>query len=114
MARGRMISKAISLDEKVKRHTIPINLRLKVIKRDDCRCQYCGKEGELIMRYGKPTVVENPKRLELFKMDYYNGSDVISFHFDHITPVSAGGENTEDNIVLSCQHCNESKGARYG
>lgn len=112
MARGRFVSKAISLDEKMKRHSIPLNLRMAVIERDNCTCQYCGKKGELINRYGNPTVVENPKNIELHKMPWYNGSDVIAFHFDHIIPISAGGQNNEDNIVLSCRRCNLSKGTK--
>jgi len=112
MARGRMVSKAISLDEKVKRHSIPIHLVQEVIERDNCTCQYCGKQGELIMRYGKPTVVENPKGIELYKMPWYNGSDVIAFQIDHIVPLFLGGQTIKKNLVLSCRHCNLSKGIK--
>ena len=114
MARGRMISKAISLDETGERHSIPIHITHAVIKRDNCICHYCGKEGEFIMRYGKPTVVENPDGLDLKAMEFYNGSDVVPFQIDHVIPVSAGGQNVKGNLVLSCRHCNLSKGARYG
>ena len=88
------------------------SLRFKIFDRDSFTCQYCGKQGEFILRYGNPTVVENPKGIELYKMDYYNGDDVIAFHFDHIVPVSAGGQNIKENIVLSCRHCNLSKGIK--
>jgi len=112
MARGRFISKAISLDEKVERHSVPLAVRLAVMVRDNCTCQYCGKRGEPIMRYGVPRVVENPKSIKLQEMDYYNGPDVISFHLDHIIPISKGGQNTVENLVLCCRHCNLSKGAK--
>lgn len=100
MARGRI--------------SIPIHVRYAVIKRDKCTCHYCGKKGEFVMRYDKPAVVENPYGIDLANKEFYNGPDVVSFHFDHITPVSAGGQNNEDNVALSCQHCNESKGAKNG
>jgi len=112
MARGRFVSKAISLDEKIERHSVPVALALKVIKRDRCTCQYCGKQGEFINRYGKPTVVENPNGIDLQAREFYNGLDVIPFQIDHIIPISQGGQNTEDNLVLSCRHCNLSKGAK--
>jgi 5-methylcytosine-specific restriction endonuclease McrA len=114
VARGRFVSKEISLDEKVKRPVIPVDLARRVIKRDKCTCQYCGKVGEFVYRYGKPTVVENPNGINLNAMEFYNGPDVIPFQIDHIIPISQGGQNTEDNLLLSCRHCNLSKGAKHG
>jgi len=35
-----------------------------------------------------------------------------STHLDHIKPISRGGSNTDDNIQLLCQPCNNSKGAK--
>lgn len=35
------------------------------------------------------------------------------FEFDHVVPVSRGGETTRDNLVLSCVKCNHSKGGMY-
>ena len=95
-----------------KRHGIPIALRRKVIQRDDCTCQYCGKKGILISRYAKPTVIENPHNIDISGLDFYNGTDVIAFEIDHITPVSKGGEVSSDNLALTCRHCNRSKGDR--
>ena len=34
------------------------------------------------------------------------------YHIDHITPVSKGGTNTDDNIQLLCPTCNLSKGSK--
>lgn len=31
--------------------------------------------------------------------------------FDHITPISQGGSNTEENIQLLCRRCHAQKGA---
>ena len=93
MARGRFVSKAISLDEKVERHSIPVALLVEVIERDQCTCQYCGKWGELTNRYARPAVVENPTGRWLPVFGSYNGDDVVAFHIDHIIPISKGGEN---------------------
>jgi len=105
MADGRMLKK---------RRLISILIRWQIIIRDNCTCQHCGKQGEFIFRYGKPTVVENPKNLLLKKRKFYNGREVIPFHFDHIINVFEGGKNHIDNLQLSCCRCNCSKGARDG
>jgi len=39
------------------------------------------------------------------------GPDGRSWHVDHIYPVSKGGDNLPDNLVLSCATCNLQKGA---
>ena len=35
-----------------------------------------------------------------------------AYHVDHRVPLSRGGGNGPDNLVISCQRCNDSKGAR--
>lgn len=94
------------------RHCIPISIVLDIIKRDHSTCQYCGKQGEFVYRYGKPCVIENPHDIDIKALDFYNGTDVIPFEIDHITPVSKGGEVVLENLILSCRHCNRSKGDR--
>jgi hypothetical protein len=42
----------------------------------------------------------------------YCGDDGGPFEFDHVLPVSKGGKTCHENIVLACQPCNRSKGAR--
>jgi 5-methylcytosine-specific restriction endonuclease McrA len=37
---------------------------------------------------------------------------VIDLHFDHIVPVSRGGEHSLRNLCVSCSACNYSKGAK--
>jgi hypothetical protein len=58
-------------------------VRFEVFKRDNFKCQYCGK--------GSPDVI---------------------LHLDHIKPKDAGGGNDIPNLITSCQDCNLGKGAR--
>lgn len=38
--------------------------------------------------------------------------DPDDYHVDHLTPLSRGGSNAADNIVITCPHCNMSKNDR--
>ncbi len=60
-----------------------LRLRFEVFKRDDFRCQYCGR---------------NPK----------TDKDCI-LHADHIHPRAKGGEDTIENLTTSCLECNLGK-----
>lgn len=55
-------------------------------------------------------------RSEIFARDrarcQYCGSIVGPFHVDHVTPVAKGGSDEPSNLVLACQPCNLSKGAK--
>jgi hypothetical protein len=55
-------------------------LRFEVFKRDHFTCQYCGAQ--------PPDVV---------------------LVVDHITPVSAGGDNDPTNLISACEPCNQGK-----
>jgi len=101
MPKGRMLNKKIK--------TIPIHIRIAVITRDNCTCQYCGKTGIFTYRHGKPCVLEGVKREQLID-GFYNGRDCIPFEIDHILPRFKGGENILNNLMLSCRKCNRSKG----
>jgi len=65
--------------------------RLEVIFRDQMVCQHCGKKG-------KKTGV---------------GPDGLQWEIDHIIPVSKGGTNEMNNLVLSCKTCNQRKRDRW-
>ncbi|MGO1061696.1 HNH endonuclease [Acinetobacter lwoffii] len=69
--------------EKPKRKAMGDKLRFEVFKRDQFKCQYCGKAA--------PEVV---------------------LHVDHINPVSKGGDNDILNLVTSCVDCNSGKSNR--
>lgn len=44
---------------------------------------------------------------------YYCHSDFgDNYHVDHIVPLSRGGSDDPDNLVITCEQCNKSKGNR--
>lgn len=65
------------------RKSISKKARFEVFKRDSFTCQYCGAH--------PPSVI---------------------LHIDHIHPVAQGGGNDEDNLVTSCESCNQGKSDR--
>jgi 5-methylcytosine-specific restriction endonuclease McrA len=50
----------------------------------DVRCRYCGK----------------------------TAGDGVVLHLDHVEPVAAGGEATEDDLITACDECNLGKSDR--
>jgi 5-methylcytosine-specific restriction endonuclease McrA len=44
---------------------------------------------------------------------HYCGASIEDgYHVDHVIPLSRGGSNSPDNLVLACPHCNLSKNDR--
>lgn len=37
----------------------------------------------------------------------------LKFHLDHVMPLALGGTNTDDNVQLLCQPCNQTKHAKH-
>jgi 5-methylcytosine-specific restriction endonuclease McrA len=64
------------------RDASPESLRRRIFRRDGFRCVYCG------------TILP-----------------VESLTLDHVQPRMRGGDQSEGNIVTSCQTCNAEKGA---
>ena len=56
-----------------------------ILKQYDYKCAYCGK-----------SILDLPDGLVR----------------DHVIPISRGGDNTKENVVLACRSCNASKGVR--
>lgn len=68
-----------------KRNTTGLyRLRFMILRRDNFRCQYCGR---------------SPKE------------DGVKLAVDHIVPVSKGGTDEPENLLTSCTDCNRGKGA---
>ena len=59
----------------------------KLIQRDGTRCHYCGVE----------LVFSHPIHAK------------ITYTVDHIQPVSKGGTDALENLVLACRSCNSTK-----
>lgn len=53
------------------------------------------------------TPVQFFRPLSLYASDY-----VYQCHIDHILPRSRGGQNSKDNLRITCSRCNLSKGAK--
>jgi len=65
-------------------NTLTLNEWLDILEAYNYKCAYCGVEFDC----------ENlPEK-------------------DHVIPISKGGDNTKENVVLACRSCNASKGNR--
>jgi hypothetical protein len=77
-----------SSNDSIKKHrtkrAVNDRLRFRIMRRDDFKCQYCGRS---------PSI--DPK---------------IKLHVDHIKPWSKGGETTFENLRTLCSNCNIGKG----
>lgn len=67
------------------RSLVTPSLRYEILKRDNYRCQICGRDQ----------------------------ADGVKLHVDHIVPVSKGGKSVKSNLRTLCNDCNLGKGARY-
>jgi len=64
-------------------------LAKRIKARDDNRCRYCGVQ-----------------------VNWRDRKSPGGGTYDHVIPVSAGGDESDDNLVVSCRACNLRKGAR--
>lgn len=65
-----------------KRKGLSKRVRFAVFARDGFRCRYCGRQ-----------------------------SDEVTLVVDHLLPVAAGGTDDPENLVTSCEPCNQGKAA---
>ena len=72
----------INLSKELDYYNVAEN-RLKVFERDGYQCYYCKK---LLTRF--------------------------TATLDHIQPVSQGGDNSLQNLITACMHCNSRRGSR--
>jgi len=70
---------------------LPKWLRMKVWKRDDGKCVYCGAK---------------PRKKWMWRKE-------VKIEYGHHIPFSKGGHNCIDNLQLECFDCNRSKGATF-
>jgi len=67
-------------------------LRAQTDKKGIPHCWWCGKVLKPTVKWGDRTR--------------------IGYDIDHVIPISRGGTNDPSNLVLSCPHCNDRKGAK--
>ncbi len=60
-------------------------------------CYYCGR-------------TEGPQGCNVYDGCRHPHHDRL--HVDHVVPLSRGGSDTEDNVVIACSSCNLSKGSK--
>jgi 5-methylcytosine-specific restriction endonuclease McrA len=61
----------------------------------------------------KPKDIENIYLSQDGKCKYCDKPVGNKFHVDHIVPISRGGTNYPNNLVITCQSCNDSKGNKF-
>lgn len=69
--------------EKNVRETIPLNVRWKILKKDNYTCVKCG---------------QSPAK-----------NNNVELEIDHILPVAKGGTNDIENLQTLCRNCNQGK-----
>jgi 5-methylcytosine-specific restriction endonuclease McrA len=87
--------------------TIPSALAKEVIQRDGYFCRFCG------------IPVIDPKAASFFRKAYagalrwgprnpdkHTAFQALDLDLDHITPRSLGGQNSLDNLIVTCAPCN--------
>ncbi|HEV2810754.1 MAG TPA: HNH endonuclease signature motif containing protein [Acidimicrobiales bacterium] len=95
--------------------TIPAAIKRAVAARDGWRCRYCRIR---VVSSATLTKLEEflPAALPLWPAEMgpaevtaHAAQCVLRLTWDHVAPRSAGGTNTEENVVATCGTCNFSK-----
>jgi len=98
------------LKRRIRRRCISLSIKNEVAKRCKATCQDCGDIGTHHPDSGhvlsSQIAYRNP----------YDGTGIyrIPMEYDHIIPLSIGGETSCENLQLLCRKCNRSKGNKYG
>lgn len=85
-----------------RRSKITPAIRQKVIERDGTYCRQCG-HGPMLLRWDV-----SPKGKVKLYTDWNELGDRM-LELDHIIPVSMGGDDSLDNLVVLCNDCNRRK-----
>lgn len=78
------------------RRFVPIDMRARILERDNFKCQICGKF---------VTSCRDAKRFVKLGSGLY--------HIDHIVPVQQGGRATMENLRVTCPECNLKRKKRF-
>lgn len=81
--------------------------------KDDYVSRTRNRRAKLQKSTGKHTSKDIQEILEYQNgLCFYCRKELRNFEVDHYYPVSKGGSNSKENLVISCQHCNRSKGSK--
>lgn len=81
---GRLSKSALVSNKPISRKPLKTDLRFKILERDQYTCQTCGSK-----------------------------APDVTLEIDHILPVSKGGTDTEENLRVLCQVCNNGRSNEY-
>lgn len=90
-----------------------VDLKRKLIQRDYFRCRYCGipvvrQEVRARIREAYPDAVRWGRR----NCEQHAAFQCMWLTYDHVVPFERGGDNSLQNVVVSCWPCNGGK-AQY-
>lgn len=82
-----------------------IHRESECVRGHNCRAKRLGAKGRHTARD-----IRILYKIQKGKCVYCNTDLDRKFHIDHVVPLSRGGTNYRHNLVLTCPHCNLSKG----
>lgn len=87
--------------------------RRKEARSDELRIQWATKRAKRMSAPGSHTSrdIETQMRAQNERC-YWCGRKLGAHHVDHVIPLSRGGSDGPENLVISCPSCNMSKGAK--
>lgn len=106
------VNKENSLHTKAKEKNRMPNAEMKraLLKRDGCHCRFCGipvihPDIRKLLHKLYPEAIPWGKT----NASQHAGFQCLWLQYDHVVPHSAGGENTLDNLIITCSACNFGK-----
>ncbi len=100
----------VHVSPKVKARMPDAQMKQKVIARDGCHCRFCGIP---VIRSEVRKFIHNlyPESVPWGRtnLSQHSAFQCMWLQFDHVVPHSAGGENTLENLVVTCAACNFGK-----
>lgn len=91
--------------------SIPTRVAREVIQRDGYFCRFCGvpvihPKAQAVLRKSYPSAV----RWGPGNLDKHTAFQALDLDLDHVIPRSLGGQNTPDNLIVTCAPCNCGRG----